>query len=104
MPKGFLPEQDTGVIVAVTEAAQSISIPRMDERCRRRLSTSCKQDPDGDRYRGVVHRCRVSINATPNTGRLTIALLPRTRQRDADPPQAIANRLHLGCWPKDRRG
>ena len=28
-PKGFLPLQDTGVIVAVTEAAQSASIPRM---------------------------------------------------------------------------
>ena len=29
IPKGFLPQQDTGVIVAVTEAAQSASIPRM---------------------------------------------------------------------------
>ena len=29
VPKGFLPLQDTGVIVAVTEAEQSISIPRM---------------------------------------------------------------------------
>ena len=29
VPKGFLPLQDTGVIVAVTEAQQSISIPRM---------------------------------------------------------------------------
>jgi len=29
--EGFLPLQDTGVIVAVTEAEQSISIPRMSE-------------------------------------------------------------------------
>src|SRR5262249_7992327 len=31
VPKGFLPLQDTGVIVAVTEGEQSISIPRMGE-------------------------------------------------------------------------
>ncbi len=29
IPKGFLPAQDTGVIVAVTEASQAISIPAM---------------------------------------------------------------------------
>ena len=29
VPKGFLPQQDTGVIIAVTEAAQSASIPRL---------------------------------------------------------------------------
>ena len=31
VPKGLLPQQDTGVIVAVTEAAQSASIPRMQQ-------------------------------------------------------------------------
>ena len=29
VPKGFLPQQDTGVLIAVTEAAQSASIPRL---------------------------------------------------------------------------
>ena len=29
VPKGFLPQQDTGVVLAVTEAAQSASIPRL---------------------------------------------------------------------------
>jgi multidrug efflux pump len=29
VPKGFLPQQDTGVIIAVTEAAQSASIPSL---------------------------------------------------------------------------
>ena len=29
VPKGFLPRQDTGVMVAVTEAAQSASIPQL---------------------------------------------------------------------------
>ena len=54
VPKGFLPQQDTGVIVAVTEAAQSISIPRM---------TALQAQADGDRAegpgghrRGVVRR------------------------------------------------
>ena len=31
VPKGFLPQQDTSTIVAVTEAAQDVSIPRLAE-------------------------------------------------------------------------
>ena len=31
VPKGFLPQQDTGVLIAVTEAAQNVSIPRLVE-------------------------------------------------------------------------
>ena len=57
IPKGFLPQQDTGVIVAVTEAAQSASIPRMQT-----LQTAAGRDraagPGGDR-RVVVRRRRV---------------------------------------------
>ena len=56
VPKGFLPQQDTGVLIAVTEAAQSVSIPRLIE-----LQTQVARDrrarPGGDR-RGVVRRRR----------------------------------------------
>ncbi len=75
VPKGFLPLQDTGVIVAVTEAAQSVSIPRMADAAGRRRRRSCRQDPA---VTGVVSFVGAgTINATPNTGRLTIALKPR---------------------------
>jgi multidrug efflux pump len=78
VPKGFLPPQDTGVIVAVTEAAQSASIPRL-ARLQAQAEAIARADPA---VAGVVSFVGAgSINATPNTGRLTIVLKPR-RARD----------------------
>ena len=86
-PKGFLPLQDTGVIVAVTEAAQSASIPRMTE-LQTGLADAALQDPA---VAGVVSFVGAgSINATPNTGRLTITLKPRTER---DPAPVVMQRL-----------
>ncbi len=80
-PKGFLPQQDTGVIVAVTEASQSASVPRMSA-LQTQLAEVAQRDPA---VTGVVSFVGAgTINATPNTGRLTIALKPR-RQRDPAP-------------------
>ena len=88
IPKGFLPLQDTGLIVAVTEGEQSISITRMST-LQARAADIVRRDPD---VTGVVSFVGAgSINPTPNTGRLTIALAPR-RQRMAS-AQAIAARL-----------
>ncbi|CAH2600006.1 multidrug efflux pump RND permease subunit MdtB [Rhodovastum atsumiense] len=88
VPKGFLPQQDTGVIVAVTEAAQSISIPRMSA-LQERAADIVREDPAVVSVASFVGAG--AINPTPNTGRLTIALKPR-RQRDAD-AATIAARL-----------
>ncbi len=86
-PKGFLPQQDTGVIVAVTEASQSASVPRMSA-LQTQLAEVAQRDPA---VAGVVSFVGAgTINATPNTGRLTIALKPR-RQRD--PAPAVIARL-----------
>jgi hydrophobe/amphiphile efflux-1 (HAE1) family protein len=88
VPKGFLPVQDTGLIVAVTEGEQSISIPRMMA-LQARAAEIIQRDPA---VTGVVSFVGAgSINPTPNTGRLTIVLAPR-RQRDAGAEQ-IAARL-----------
>jgi multidrug efflux pump len=68
VPKGFLPRQDTGVLVAVTEAAQSISIPKLDA-LQTEMARIVRQDPA---VTGVVSVVGAgTINATPNTGRLT---------------------------------
>ena len=88
IPKGFLPLQDTGLIVAVTEAEQSISIPRMSE-LQERAAALVREDPAVASVVSFVGAG--SINATPNTGRLSITLKPR-RQRDAA-ADAIATRL-----------
>ena len=86
-PKGFLPQQDTGVIVAVTEASQSASVPRMSA-LQTQLAEVARRDPA---VAGVVSFVGAgTINATPNTGRLTIALKPR-RERDGAP--AVIARL-----------
>ena len=88
VPKGFLPLQDTGVIVAVTEGEQSISIPRMIG-LQARAAEIVQADPAVTGVIGFVGAG--SINPTPNTGRLTIVLAPR-RQRDASASE-IAARL-----------
>ncbi len=78
VPKGFLPRQDTGVVLAVTEAAQSASIPKLAE-MQTRMAEIIRQDPA---VTGVVSFVGAgTINTTPNTGRLTIALKP-VGQRD----------------------
>jgi multidrug efflux pump len=78
VPKGFLPRQDTGVLLAVTEAAQSASIQKLTD-MQTRMAAIIRRDPA---VTGVVSFVGAgTINTTPNTGRLTIALKP-VGQRD----------------------
>ncbi len=87
VPKGFLPRQDTGVLIATTEAAQNISIPKLAA-LQTEMARIVREDPA---VSGVVSFVGAgTINATPNTGRLTIALKP-PHQRDG--AAAIAARL-----------
>jgi multidrug efflux pump len=75
MPKGFLPLQDTGLITAVTEAGTDVSFDEMQRR-QTEVEAIVRADPD---VTGVVSVIGVSpLNATPNAGRLAIAL----KQRD----------------------
>jgi hydrophobe/amphiphile efflux-1 (HAE1) family protein len=81
VPKGFLPQQDTGVVLAVTEAAQSASLPHLLD-LQTRAADRIAKDPA---VTGVVSFVGAgTINATPNSGRLTIALKP-VGQRDRAP-------------------
>ena len=95
IPKGFLPQQDTGVIIAVTEAAQSASIPRM-QALQAELAQAAQRDPA---VAGVISFVGAgSINATPNTGRITIALKPRD-QRDPAPVVIARLQAAMGGHP-----
>ena len=88
VPKGFLPLQDTGVIVAATEGEQSISIARMGA-LQGQAAEIVRRDPA---VASVVSFIGAgAINATPNAGRLTIALKPRDSGRAS--AQDIANRM-----------
>ncbi len=74
VPKGLLPQQDTGLITAVTDAAQSISYPAMVER-QREIAEIIRQDPDVQSVASFVGAG--TVNATVNSGRLYVNLKSR---------------------------
>ncbi|MDB4931491.1 MAG: Cobalt-zinc-cadmium resistance protein CzcA, partial [Myxococcaceae bacterium] len=86
VPKGFFPQQDTGLIVGVTEAAPEASFERMTER-QQAVADVVRVDPD---VASVVSFIGADgTNPTTNTGRLSITLKPRG-ERDADVEAVIA--------------
>ncbi len=85
-PKGLLPAQDTGLIVGVTDAAQNISFRSMAAH-QRTIADIVLQDPDVASVTSFVGTG--TINATLNTGRISINLKPR-EQRKATADEIIA--------------
>ncbi|CCG43102.1 efflux RND transporter permease subunit [Magnetospirillum molischianum] len=86
MPKGFLPSQDTGLIVATTDARPEISFAAMSE-LQGKVAAIVGQDPD---IAGVASFLGAGpTNITANTGQLTIVLKPR-RKRSASADEVIA--------------
>ncbi|WP_293372204.1 multidrug efflux RND transporter permease subunit [Nevskia sp.] len=85
IPKGLLPQQDTGVIVGVAEAEASISFPAMKARTFA-LTEALRGDPDVQSIAAFVGSG--SINPTLNTGRINIVLKPRS-ERDASADEVI---------------
>ncbi len=85
IPKGFFPQQDTGFIVAVSEAAQDISYVAMIER-QSRLVEMLLKDTGID---GVISAVGAGgVNQTVNNGRMFINLKPRG-ERDASASEII---------------
>ena len=77
IPKGFFPQQDTGLILGVTEASPDVSFPRMMQLQRSAVEV-VKQDPDVDIVTSFIGVD--GTNPTPNTGRLSMSLVPRERR------------------------
>ena len=85
IPKGFFPQQDTGMIIGQSEAAQDISYAAMAER-QQALLNAVMRDP-------AVASIGSAIGAgggttTVNTGRVFIALKPENQRPPVD--QVIA--------------
>jgi multidrug efflux pump subunit AcrB len=81
VPKGLLPQQDTGLIVGVTDSAQSISFQDMVAR-QRAIAEIVRRDPDVVSVASFVGAG--TVNATINSGRLYVNLKPRdSRQASA---------------------
>jgi hydrophobe/amphiphile efflux-1 (HAE1) family protein len=79
IPKGFFPQQDTGLIIGLSEAAQDISFQAMAER-QQALIDAVMQDPAVASVGSGVGAG--GGNYTVNTGRVYIALKPQ-KQRDS---------------------
>ena len=85
VPKGLLPQQDTGLVIGVTDAAQSISYKAMVQR-QRTVAEIVRKDPDVASVASFVGAG--TVNPTVNSGRLYINLKPRD-QRHASASEVI---------------
>jgi multidrug efflux pump len=80
LPKGFFPEQDTGVVFGAVIAADDTSFAAMDA-SQRAIVDTIRRDPAVDHV--------LAFNQTDSTGLVFMALVPRER-RDAGATQVIA--------------
>ena len=78
VPKGFFPVQDTGVIMGISDAPESVSFASMAAR-QQRLAAAVLKDPDVvslSSFIGVD-----GTNTTPNSGRVQINLKPKDERK-----------------------
>jgi multidrug efflux pump len=73
VPKGFFPVQDTGVILGISEAPQTVSFPAMAER-QQVLSAEILKDPAVESLSSFIGID--GTNTTLNSGRIQINLKP----------------------------
>jgi len=81
IPKGFFPEQDTGLIIGLSEAAQDISFQAMAER-QQALLNALMRDPAVASVGAAVGAG--GGNTTVNNGRVYIALKPKSQRGSMD--------------------
>jgi multidrug efflux pump len=73
IPKGFFPVQDTGVILGISEAAQTVSFPAMAQ-SQQALADAILRDPAVDSLSSFIGID--GTNSTMNSGRIQINLKP----------------------------
>jgi multidrug efflux pump len=88
VPKGFFPVQDTGVILGISEAPQSVSFASMAER-QQTLARTILKDPDVVSLSSFIGID--GTNTTPNSGRIQINL--KTRDQRTATASEIIRRL-----------
>jgi len=77
IPKGFFPVQDTGMIIGISEAPQSISFSAMAER-QQSLAKLILQDPAVESLSSFIGVD--GTNVTLNSGRMMINLIPKNKR------------------------
>jgi HAE1 family hydrophobic/amphiphilic exporter-1 len=81
IPKGFIPNEDTGQIFAFTEAAQDISFDSMMQHQREVAAIVAKQPYVDSFFSGIGAS---GVNVVPNNGRIFMRLKPRAERPSAD--------------------
>src|SRR5205085_4677965 len=79
IPKGFFPQQDTGLLVGVSQAPADISFAAMMDR-QRSLADVIRTDPDVAAVASFIGAD--GTNPTMNTGRLSITLKPHNQRKN----------------------
>jgi multidrug efflux pump len=88
VPKGFFPVQDTGVLLAITQADQSVSFAAMGDR-QQQVASAILADKD---VQSVASFIGIDgTNSTLNSGRIQITLKDREQRHDS--VQTIMARL-----------
>jgi multidrug efflux pump len=80
VPKGFFPVQDTGVLLGITEAPQTISFAEMAQR-QQALAKTILQDPDVESVSSFIGID--GTNSTLNSGRIQINLKDREQRKSS---------------------
>jgi multidrug efflux pump len=94
VPKGFFPVQDTGVLLAITEAPQTISFSAMAE-AQKSVARTILEDPDVESVSSFIGID--AQNSTLNSGRIQINL------RDRDSRSSTATDVIARLQPKLNR-
>src|SRR6185369_16940332 len=81
IPKGFIPNEDTGQVFAFTEAAQDISFDSMIQH-QRAVAAIVRQQPYVDNFMSSIGAG--GPNVVANTGRIFMRLKPRETRPSAD--------------------
>jgi multidrug efflux pump len=79
VPKGFFPVQDTGVILGISDAPQTVSFDAMTQR-QQELAKVILKDPAVDSLSSFIGID--GVNTTPNSGRIQINLKPRSQRKE----------------------
>ena len=80
IPKGFIPDQDTDQIYAVTEASQGTSYYQMVE-YQKQIANVFAQDPNIDALMSTIGGTPASTLGGPNFGELVVHLKPRSQRK-----------------------
>ncbi|HUA81496.1 MAG TPA: efflux RND transporter permease subunit [Dyella sp.] len=81
IPKGLLPEQDTGLITGVVQADQNVAFPQMEQRTKA-VADALQKDPNVAGIAAFIGAG--SINPTLNQGQLSIVLKDRNKRGSLD--------------------